>query len=127
MCDRIISPLKGVIRRYCNEGHDILTAADMFAALKARPVKGCTAAVCEVDSAVKEIKANKIPNFSSFHNFSYEKEGLRMWKAFEIGSGQLLSWSALDVQVPVGDISAKPVSEDLDFRGRAAAGHPVKK
>ena len=104
-----------MIRRYCNEGHDVLTAADMFAALKARPVKGCTAAVCEIDPAVKEIKANKIPNFSSFHNFSYEMNALRMWKAFEVGSGQLLSWSTLHVQVPAGDISAKPVSEDLDF------------
>ena len=115
MCDRIISPLKGVIRRYCNEGHDVLTAADMFAALKERPVKGCTAAVCEVDPAVKEIKVNKIPNFSTFHNFSYEKDGLRMWKAFEIGSGQLLSWSTLHVQVLAGSISSKPVSKDLCF------------
>lgn len=103
------------MRRYCNEGHNVLTAADMFAALKMRPVKGCTAAVCEIDSIVKEIKVNKILNFSCFHNFSYEKNGLRMWKAFEIGSGQLLSWSTLQVEIPDGDLSAKPVSEDLDF------------
>jgi hypothetical protein len=38
-----------------------------------------------------------------------------MWKAFEVGSGQLLSWSTLHVQVPASNISAKPVSEDLDF------------
>ena len=38
-----------------------------------------------------------------------------MWKAFEVGSGHLESWSTLNVQVPVGDIFAKPVSEDLDF------------
>ena len=91
------------------------SAADMFAALKARSVKGCTAAVCEVDPAVKQIKVNKILNFSGFHNFSYEKNGLRMWKAFEVGSGHFESWSTLNVQVPVGDIFAKPVSEDLDF------------
>ena len=91
VCDRIISPLKGVIKRYCNEGHDVMTAADMFAALKARPVKDCTAAVCEVDPAIKQIKVNKILNFSGFHNFSYEKNGLRIWKAFEVGSGHLES------------------------------------
>ena len=73
MCE---SPLKSVIRWYCNEGHVVLTAADIFPALKARPVKGCTAAVCEIDPAVKEIKANKIPNFNSFHNFLYEMNGL---------------------------------------------------
>ena len=87
----------------------------MFAALKARPVKGCTATVCKVDPAVKEIKVNKILNFNIFHNFSYEKNGLRMWKAFEVGSGQLLSWRTLHVQFPASNISAKPVSEDLDF------------
>jgi hypothetical protein len=87
----------------------------MFAALKARPVKGCTATVCEVDPAVKEIKVNKILNFNIFHNFSFEKNGLRTWKAFEVGSGQLLSWRTLHVQFPASNISAKPVSEGLDF------------
>ena len=84
----------------------------MFPALKARPIKGCTAAVCEIDPAVKEIKTNKIPNFSSFHNFLYEMNALRMWKAFEVGSG-LLPWSTLDVEVAASDISVEPVSEDL--------------
>ena len=96
-----------MIRRYCNEGHDVLIAAHVFPALKARPVKGCTAAVCEIDPAVKEIKTNKIPNFSSFHNFLYEMNALRMSKAFEVGSG-LLPWSTLHVQVAAGDISVEP-------------------
>ena len=66
---RIIIPLKSAVRRYCNEGHDILSAADMHGALKARPVKGCTAAVCEVDRNDQEIKVNHISNFSTFHKF----------------------------------------------------------
>ena len=40
VCDRILCPLKASIRRYCNEGHDIVTAQDMYTALKERPVKG---------------------------------------------------------------------------------------
>ena len=28
LCDRILCPMKLAIRRYCNEGHDILTAQD---------------------------------------------------------------------------------------------------
>ena len=40
---------RGVVRRYCNEGNDILSAVDMREALKAWPVKGCTAAVCEIE------------------------------------------------------------------------------
>ena len=50
MCDRIISPLKSALTRYCNEGNDILSASDMHRALEARKVKGTTAAVCEIDS-----------------------------------------------------------------------------
>ena len=53
----------------------------MQRALKARPVKGCTAAVCEVDRNDQEIKVNHISNFSTFHNFSYEEPGceLQFW------------------------------------------------
>ena len=33
ICDRILCPLKSSIRMYCNEGHDVLTAADVRDAL----------------------------------------------------------------------------------------------
>ena len=45
ICDRILCPMKAVIRTICNEGHDILMANDMHIALKERQVKGTTAAV----------------------------------------------------------------------------------
>ena len=45
ICDRILCPLKSTIRRYCNEGNDILSATDMREALQKRPVKGITASV----------------------------------------------------------------------------------
>ena len=34
MCDRILCPLKASIRRYCNEGHNVVSAKDMYNALK---------------------------------------------------------------------------------------------
>ena len=40
VCDRMLCPMKTCIRPYCNEGYDILTAADMRRALLERPVKG---------------------------------------------------------------------------------------
>ena len=43
VCDRILCPMKTCIRRYCNEGHDILIVADMRMALSERPVKGTCA------------------------------------------------------------------------------------
>ena len=86
----------------------------MREALKVRPVKGCTAAVCEIERTDQEIKVNRIPNFSTFHNFSYEGTGLRMWKAYDIGAGKLVLWSDLDVQVP-GAITLKPATNQLQF------------
>ena len=83
LCDRIISPLKGAIRRFCNEGNDILSASDMYKALQARPVKGTTAAVCEIEKDPKEFKTIRIKDFSAFHNFVYDEEGLCMSKAYD--------------------------------------------
>ena len=51
VCDRILSPMKTCIRRFYNEGHDILSAGDMRRALSERPMKGTPAYVCEVDEA----------------------------------------------------------------------------
>ena len=86
----------------------------MHRALKAQPVKACTAAVCKLDRTRLEIKVNRIPNFSAFHNFSYEEDGLRMWKAYDIGQGKFVSWSDLDVQVP-STIALQSASDDLQF------------
>lgn len=97
VCDRIISPMKGSLRKYCNEGHNIMTASDMHEALKVRQVKGCTAAVCELTRTSQEIKVNRIENFSAFHNFSYSKNGLCVSKAYGIGSGRCIPWSQLIV------------------------------
>ena len=51
VCDRILCPMKTCIRRFYNEGHDILSAGDMRRALSERPMKGTSAYVCEVDEA----------------------------------------------------------------------------
>ena len=68
VCDRILCPMKTRIRRYCNEGHDILTAADMRRVLSERPVKGTSTCVFEVDEAKKTLDVNKIDSFSKLHN-----------------------------------------------------------
>ena len=90
--------MKGAMRRYCNEGYDIMTASDTHEALKARQVKGASAAVCELDRGGEKVKVNRISNFSAFHNFSYEQEGLRLSKVYNVGAGRLLPWSELIVQ-----------------------------
>ena len=87
--------MKGAIRRHCNEGHNILIAFDMHEALKARQVKGSSSAVCELDRGMKELKVNRINNFSAFHNFSYDNEGLLLAKVYGVGSERLIPWGGL--------------------------------
>ena len=70
----------------------------MYKALQARPVKGTTAAVCEIVKDPKEFKAIRIKDFSAFHNFVYDEEGLCMSKAYDIGPGKLMKWAELEVQ-----------------------------
>ena len=87
--------MKGAVRTYCNEGHNILTAADMHKVLKVRQVKGSSTAICEIDSDREEEETKRINNFSFFRNSAYEKDGLRLSKAFGVGDGKLITWSEL--------------------------------
>lgn len=95
VCDRILCPMKAAIRRYCNEGHDIVTAQDMRVALMERPVQGTTAAVCCINEHTTTLQIKKIANCSSLHNFEFTPDGLRMWKAFNIGVGKLIAWDGI--------------------------------
>ena len=90
VCDRILCPMKAAVKRYCNEGHDILMAQDMQTALKERPVRGTTAGVFCMNIS---LKLKKTPNFSALYNFEFTPGGLRMWKAFKIGAGKLIAWN----------------------------------
>ena len=69
VCNRILCPMKAAIRCYCTEGNDVITAEDMHVALMKRQVRGTTAAVCCVNEDSRTLKINKIPNYSSLHNF----------------------------------------------------------
>ena len=88
---RILCSLKASIKRYCYEGHDIRTAEDIHTALKERPVSGTTASVCTIEEQNKTLDINKINDYSKLHNFKFTETGLRVWKAFDIGTGKLLS------------------------------------
>ncbi len=95
VCDRILYPMKESIRRYCNEGHDIVQVKDMREALQKQPVKGTTSSVNIVNTENKTVEMVKLKGFSSFHNFQYEESGIRIWKAFSVGKGQLVPYSSL--------------------------------
>ena len=95
VCDRILCPMKAAIRRFCNEGHDIISAEDMHDALKERPVGGTTASVCVIQEQNLSVQIKKIPNYSSFHSFEFTSTGLRVWKAYNVGPGKLIQWNSI--------------------------------
>ncbi|XP_062603058.1 uncharacterized protein LOC134264790 [Saccostrea cucullata] len=95
-CDRKAAHAKFVIKKYVNEGRDVTTAVDMKKALDKLGQKAYRVRVVDV---VLDLEADKhkesIKNISSFYNFAFENNGLRMWQAYDIGEGKLSSWETL--------------------------------
>ena len=85
--------MKAAVKRYCNEGLDILTARDLQAAPKKSPVRGTTAGVFCMNDKNITLKLKEIPYFSTVYNFEFTPGEFRMWKAFKIGAGKLFAWN----------------------------------
>ena len=86
--------MKAAIRTFCIEGHDILVANGMHIMLKERQVKGTTAALCSVSESNKNAEVRKLEGFSKFHNFSFQLEGIRVWRCHGIGSGKFVPYKS---------------------------------
>ena len=92
VCDRVLCPMKSAIRRYCCEGNDVLSAKDMRTALSERPVRGTIACVCLVNETQKTLQVNKMDGFSKYHNFIFELNGIRVWRADGVGKGIVIPY-----------------------------------
>ena len=78
ICDRKTTPMKAHIRRWVDERHDVTTAEDMKQALESHgSLRGCRAAVVEVDTTKAVGNDNKIPGISLINNFLFEEGGIR--------------------------------------------------
>ena len=98
ICDRILCPMKLAMRRYCDEGHDILSAKDMKKALLEHPISGVTASVNKIDESKMTAEVKPIKNFNTFHNFEIEEQGVRVRKAFGVGKGKFIPFSEVVVK-----------------------------
>ena len=99
ICDRKTAPMKAHIKRWVNEKHDVLTAEDMKQAIESHGgLTGCRAAVVEVNTSQDVVKDNKIPGISLMNNFQFSEEnGIRSWRAYNIGPGRLLKYRDLQI------------------------------
>ena len=126
VCDRKTAAMKAHIKRWVNERHDVVTAADMKAALESHGgIKGCRVAVVEVDTTRERNKDNKIPGISVLNNFQYEERGIRAWKAYNIGLGRLITYSDLGV-APQGDTGLKVIQPFGQATQRGSVGASVR-
>ena len=92
ICDRRVAVLKSHMRRFLNEGNDIRTASDMKTAIESYGgVKGCYAAVYQVQPSAQTMTKHTMTGVQALNNFSYENRGLRMWRAYGIGPGKFYS------------------------------------
>ena len=84
--------LKSHMRRFLKEGNDVKTASDMKTAIESYGgVKGCYAAVCQVQPSAQTMTKYTMTGIQALNNFSYENRGLRMWRAYGIGPGKFYS------------------------------------
>jgi len=89
ICDRKTAAMKALISRWVNEKHDVITVEDIKQALESHGgLRGCRAAVVQVDSTKEVGKDNKIPGISLLNNFAFEENGIRIWRVtiLELGA-----------------------------------------
>ncbi|KAK3731873.1 hypothetical protein QZH41_000338 [Actinostola sp. cb2023] len=96
-CDRSSAHQKAHVNRCLNEGNDIISAEDIKKALELHGgVKNVVPYVIELPECTNKSSPPRIQDISLLHNYQYSDKGLRMWKAFDIGEGKLVSWQDLD-------------------------------
>ena len=80
----------------------------MRTALSERPVRGTIACVCLVNETQKTFEVNKMDGFSNYdHNFIFELNGIRVWRADGVGRGTVIPYQDTIVNVDVHFLSVK--------------------
>ncbi|CAC5377276.1 unnamed protein product [Mytilus coruscus] len=91
-CDRTAATVKSAIRRHINQGNDVVTANHMKEAIE-KSMKNVRYRIKVVDNMTAKPKNvdRVIPSISTYSNFTFERNGIRVWKAYNIGQGCLIS------------------------------------
>ena len=97
LCDRKAATIKAHVRRYINEGHDVLTAPDLNEAMLSHGgINGVRVAlVTDATNKPQQEMAGRWEGISSLNNFLYLEDSVTVWKAYDIGQGKTISWSQL--------------------------------
>jgi len=95
ICDRRIAILKGHMRRFLNEGHDIKSASDMKVAIESHGgVKGCYAAVCTVQTTAQTMFIHTMTGVQALNNTTCTIWNCA-WRAYNVGPGKFFTATQL--------------------------------
>lgn len=98
-CDRKAASIKSHMQIFLNEGHDIETASQMKTAIESSGgIPGVVVTVAETPQ--RQTGKNLTWDGVSFiNNVEYNSEGMKVWKAYNIGPGKVVPWSKFNVCV----------------------------
>ena len=96
-CDRSSAHQKSHVNRFLNEGNDAISAEQVKKALEPHGgVRSVVPYVVEYPESAGKWPTLRIPDVSLLHNYQYCNDGLKVWKAYNIGTGKLVAWESLD-------------------------------
>ena len=129
VCDRKAATIKSHMAIYLNSGHDIETAAQIKEAIdSSRGVRGVSVRVCS-PPIVPSNKSFKWEKVSFVSNLFYGQEGIRMWRAYDIGPGKSIPWTKFDVpeqsELPLMEIrpsTSETITSFVPVRPRRTGG-----
>lgn len=103
-CDRTAATIKSGIKRYVNQGHDVLTAHAMKEAID-KSTKNVKFQVYVVEDYLsKKSSCRAIPSITSYSNFTFSPNGITAWRAYQIGEGKLIPSSTITVNTELNPV-----------------------
>ena len=101
-CDRKAATIKAHIRRYINEGHDVQNAQDLQQAMLSNGgINGVRVILVDATEGCCQVPQAKLPGISLLNNFAYSEKSVTVWKAYEVGKGNVLDRSVIEGKLSV--------------------------
>ena len=90
-CDRKAATIKSHVHIHLNAGHDVETPAQMCEAIiSSGGVPSLSVTLCESVTS-PPMASYKIGGVSTLSNIEFSKEGIRVWRAYGVGTGRFIS------------------------------------
>ena len=96
-CDRKAATIKSHMKIYLHSGHDIETPEQMVLAMESSEgIPGVRVTLCGPQSSEKP-PTIKWDGASFLNNMEYTKDGIRVWRAYNVGKGRFITWSEFNI------------------------------